>query len=387
MTILVSIYIFAVFDVWLYTYFMRGIFERRFESKWKNGLILFAGIFLMILINSRQNFYVNLFGGLMMFFCIAKALYKGKASSIFFYEMIFYVVVSLMEAIGSYVIITDFGKKIAFTQSYLFLDNPLNVVMAKMMSYLCILLMIGLFRKKTIGEHEYPLKKISFLPIASMILMIGIQQSYEGNHMVMIIGTLLLLFANIFMFYCVEEMVVAQEKNKKYELLNSQNAMKEIYYEKMEEISVEHRKYVHNLKDYLQTIGGLSVQNKTEEIIDLLREMETEIEPASYMTFSFAKNLDLIVMIGNLLDNAIEAASQCEEPREIRMFFSQEQGNFETIQIDNTYNGTAHREGEHFRTTKKDEEKHGFGIKWRKSHKSMVGCFYWNQKITYLLPY
>lgn len=95
----------------------------------------------------------------------------------------------------------------------------------------------------------------------------------------MIVGTILLLFANVFTFYCIEELLTkAQEKNKEYELLNYQNKDEEIYYEKMEEISSEHRKYVHNLKVNIQTISGLTAQGKSEEIMGLLKEMETEIE-------------------------------------------------------------------------------------------------------------
>lgn len=49
--------------------------------------------------------------------------------------------------------------------------------------------------------------------------------------------------------------------------------------------------------------------------------------------------------------------------KEINLYFSQEQGDFETIQIDNSYNGILQKAGERFLTTKADREKHGFGLK------------------------
>lgn len=396
MPVLILIYISAAFDLWLYTYFLNAVFERRSVQKWKNALILLGATILLILINSRQNFYLNFVGGLTLFFFTAFFLFKGKIKMLLFYEMLYYVVVSLMEAIGSYLKISNAGEWSDLGQDYSFME-PIYIIMTKMLTYLVILLIIGLVRKKKMGIRDYSFKKIFFLPFASLILMVGIQQSYQGENTMMIVGTILLLFANVFTFYCIEELVKAQEKNKEYELLNSQNEMKEIYYEKMEEISSEHRKYVHNLKDYLQTIGGLTAQGKSEEIMGLLKEMETkiesiretrytgnsilnallcekesiakkqnitvQIEPAPYITFSFAKNRDLIVMAGNLLDNAIEAASQCTGSRKIHMSFSKEQGNFETMQIDNTYTGVLKKDGEAFISIKADKENHGLGIK------------------------
>lgn len=396
MTVLESIYVSSIFDVWLYTYFFQAFFERRYKEKWKHYGRMVVAIVVLIVINSRQNLYMNLVGGLLLFFCVARGLFAGKARMLILYEVVYYVVACLAEAIASFLVLTENGRKPEAGDIYSHMENPMNVIFAKMLTYSALIVVMGLLRKKRLGDVSHHLRRIFVLPITSLILTIGIQRAMNGDNTVVIFGTVLLLFANVFTFYYVEEMVKTQEKNKEYELLNKQSEMKEIYYEKMEEIDVEHRKYVHNLKDYLQTIGGLAAQEKTEDILGLLQEMTAEvesiretrytgnsilnallcekesiaekchikmqIEPAPYITFSFAQNKDLIVMVGNLIDNAIEAAAQCDKSREIRMYFSREHGNFETIQIDNTYNGIVKREEDRFLTTKSDKDNHGFGI-------------------------
>lgn len=396
MMVRIFVYIFAVFDVWLFTYFLRGNFKRRFEEKWKNNVILLIGSVLLILINTWQNAIVNLIGGLALFLLVAVTVYKGKIQLLIVCETLYYIVAASMEGVATLIMVTTSGTQAQFDLAYDFIESPMYIVIAKMMIYLAILLIDTFLRRKQIGKYGYSLLKAIFLPVTTLILMIGIQLSFDGSNTVMIIGAVMLLFTNVLMFYCIDEMIVAQEKNKEYELQNTENAMKEAYYRKMEEISTEHRKYIHNLKDCLQTIGGLAAQGKTDGILGLLNEMETEIEligdnrytgndilnallcekeyiarkegikiqieTATYLKFSFAKPRDLIVMVGNLLDNAIEAAGKCTGDKEINVCFATEQGNFETIQIDNTYNGTCNMEGEKFLSTKQEMDKHGFGI-------------------------
>ena len=159
MPVLILIYISAAFDLWLYTYFLNAVFERRSVQKWKNALILLGATILLILINSRQNFYLHFVGGVTLFFFTAILLFNGKIKMLLFYEMLYYVVVSLMEAIGSYLVVSNAEEWSDFGQDYSFMD-PINIIMTKMLTYLVILLIIGLVRKKKMGIRDYSFKKI-----------------------------------------------------------------------------------------------------------------------------------------------------------------------------------------------------------------------------------
>lgn len=397
MGIMFFIYLLGAFDLWFFYDFLRNLkFQRRFQKKWTDAAI-FLGFFLVnVVISSFHIVYVNFFCTIFFNIIFGCIVYKGKRLSILFYGLVFFLIVAAMEMIAASAYAGIKGETIVQTQAYSMWDTPVIIIITKLLTYLLLLIVECNLKKKEIFQYSHLIKKAFFLPIASLCLCVGIPLEFSGHSEVLIIGSGLLLLANILVFYCFEEMAEAQEKNKQYEYLKTQNEMRDIYYKRMEEINQEHRKYVHNLKDYLQTIGGLAVKGNNEDILNVLGGMEVEvdsirdknytgnsilnallcekesiarkkgieiqIESHPEIGISFVENKDLIVMIGNLLDNAIEAAEECTNQKEIRMDFSQEQENFILIQMENTYSGVRNREGQRFLTTKQNKENHGLGI-------------------------
>lgn len=74
------------------------------------------------------------------------------------------------------------------------------------------------------------------------------------------------------------------------------------------------------------------------------------------------EDADFVVLLGNLLDNAIEAVEQCEaENRRIWMSIQNANEMF-LLRMKNTYKVTPQRKKERFLTQKADEKSHGVGI-------------------------
>jgi hypothetical protein len=73
--------------------------------------------------------------------------------------------------------------------------------------------------------------------------------------------------------------------------------------------------------------------------------------------------LDLYVLFGNALDNAIEASEKLKnkEERLISINIKEVKG-FLSIQIENTFNGELHMQGEGLTTSKKNSAYHGYGF-------------------------
>lgn len=66
------------------------------------------------------------------------------------------------------------------------------------------------------------------------------------------------------------------------------------------------------------------------------------------------------IILGNLLENAIEAARQTEE-KKLTVAIKEEKGVLK-IHIENSYNGTLIQKGTRLLTTKKEKELHGLGL-------------------------
>lgn len=72
---------------------------------------------------------------------------------------------------------------------------------------------------------------------------------------------------------------------------------------------------------------------------------------------------DIIIILGNLLDNAIEACLKLDTKRNIHLILSYNRGIF-FISVKNSYNGFLKKNGNNnFTTSKKDTSIHGIGLK------------------------
>ena len=75
------------------------------------------------------------------------------------------------------------------------------------------------------------------------------------------------------------------------------------------------------------------------------------------------EEIDIIVLLSNLFNNALEAVLKCKKDRQIKFKIVHEFNEL-VISFENTYNGNIKRDGDVFRTTKKKEDGfHGIGIK------------------------
>ena len=95
----------------------------------------------------------------------------------------------------------------------------------------------------------------------------------------------------------------------------------------------------------------LAVQKNIEMQVEICIPEELNVDTA-----------DLCIILGNLLDNAIEAAEKCEKEKRIRLKILYGNRNIR-IEIANTFDGEIHRmENGMYMTSKKDAKRHGIGL-------------------------
>ena len=86
-------------------------------------------------------------------------------------------------------------------------------------------------------------------------------------------------------------------------------------------------------------------------------KVETQIEIPNVC---FMQKMDLNVLLGNLLDNALEALEKVQE-RYLYIGMKYQKGVF-IIRIHNSYDGTLIKHGEKYITRKMNKESHGLGL-------------------------
>jgi hypothetical protein len=389
----------CIFEVYVFYDFLHDILKQRTEDKRKIMAVLGSMVILIYGLNYLNVSLVNLFGVILIYLIGTILLFCSDLKTCILYYLIFYIVMTGMEFVAGIFYTVVYGTDFPTEENNPF-GNLLLIVITKILSYV-ILRTIKLFvNRGNIGTRGKFLKMAFLLPLTTMLLYAGLLYAniqVEHGKIILSLGCILLLFSNVLVFYIIEKLALVMNQNREYELMEMQNSLNKAYYGKLEEVGMQHKRYAHDLKEYLQTIGGLAVKCQSDEIVNILKDMEIEIDniPDKIYTnnstlnallcekelqaqkkdidihimvepelkLEHIKNGDLIVMTGNLLDNAIEAAEQCKEDRKIDLKFYEANENFIVLDIENTYENTIKKIGEQYISTKKDNKNHGIGIK------------------------
>ena len=240
------------------------------------------------------------------------------------------------------------------------------------------------------------------VPLATVGIMVSLaymSYDYAGDRFLQNIlmgSSILVIVGNMALFYIFDNYMASQEEIRKQELVIARMEMEEKRYEQIETVNREHAGFLHDIRHHLRTIGGMAAENRTEEILEIVSQLQVTISEAALERFckdvllntiinekkreaqqyglefkltmepdfrmDQVEKADVIIMISNLFENAIEAASKCESGYVKSFFFCQNDDHFSIIKIVNNYNGEIFVQDELPVSSKEDKALHGYGI-------------------------
>lgn len=349
-------------------------------------------------VNLLDNSVANLFGIPVILFCAALLLYEDRVQNILAQLFIFWIIMTGMEFLFGWLYLSLLDGEKAIRSDYPVRDMVV-VGALKALTFL-VLRIAKMFLVRNKGDQigSY-LKYVMILPLTTFITYCGIfYVDIRINNQIMLLyaGCVLLLFSNIVVFYILEKLGIVMEQNRLYEVEKVQSELNERYYDRLEEISTNTNKYIHNLKEYLTAIGRLARENRNEDILHILEDMEAgaesivtkrytsnpllnailcekeqiaekakvamtiSVEPQ--MELDFIKSGDMIVMMGNLLQNAIEAAGKGEAGFvDVSVNGSDEK--FVVFIVENNYFEEVKNKDGHYYSAKRGYREYGLGIR------------------------
>ena len=172
-----------------------------------------------------------------------------------------------------------------------------------------------------------------------------------------------------------------------------------IYLEQLQKKDEKYSEFIHNINHYFFAIGELARQENCNQIVDMIAEMSGKVLHNERIMYTNHKTLnailaekaseaetqginfdvyvepviklvnisdgDLVSMIGNLLDNAIEAAVQCEAgKRNISLWiYMEKNSNICVIKTVNYFVKSPVFHNSKLISSKKESGMHGIGIK------------------------
>lgn len=221
---------------------------------------------------------------------------------------------------------------------------------------------------------------------------------------------ILLTIANVVVFFIFENYAKQQKIKSNLELEQVKLQLESEYLSDIIKKQMQSSKAMHDLKNQLFAIkelvkrGDTKGLKKIEEICDTVSAIQniiytndTEVDAlinskahtasidsislscrCYFSGFGKIDKIDLCVLIGNLLDNAIESCKKIETRRYIEMSILQ-RANMVNIIVVNPYVGEINNKDGVYNTSKRDKYAHGFGLK---SVKSIVNKYDGDIKIT-----
>ncbi|MBU5426905.1 GHKL domain-containing protein [Tissierella pigra] len=317
--------------------------------------------------------------------------YKGSFKKRFLTTFLIYLTLMCIEMI--IVLSTGYFKlDLLIRNEY---ESILGIIIIRIVSYF-IVLIIGSYKNIRQGDivpNTYWLC-ILIIPIGTLYLLITTFMTSGLKSVTIFMATTLILLINFATFYLYDEIsrILSEEKDKI--LMQQQNK----YYEKQLELMRASLKSIktikHDLKNHMTSLYALVEEDKKEEVLEYLsgvikvfnnkeglastgntvidsiinfklREAEKEKITVN-IDLNIPRELnipsfDITIILGNLLDNALNAVKKLEKDRYINIKIKYTRGRL-IVKIDNSFDGIIIKEKGKIITSHRDKTNHGLGL-------------------------
>ncbi|MGL4697486.1 GHKL domain-containing protein [Enterococcus larvae] len=358
-------------------------------------------LFIFLLINAVNNSLVNLLVVPILYLVFSIINFEGTLLKKTFLSICYYTLAVFPE----FIFTLSANLDADFSHSF-FLDNEVTtfiVVLLMKMTTFVLIKCIEQFSKKKYYRMESDRIFLSLLvlPTSTIILLSGL--FYSDVHMLsneisyrILLGVVLLLFSNIFLFYLFDNMIMNIKRSQSLEKLYLKSSVEQRYLEQMRHSDEEQRSLLHDIKKYIRAAAYCVEMGNKIGAIDIFEKLDVKIqtiEPVNYcsnqilnvilaersqeakkkgikfsvnvepgVNFIFIDDIDIISIMGNLMDNAYEAAVTKENGFIEINIFMENKGHFLIVNVANNFNKAPVYGPTGYLTGKVNKNKHGIGL-------------------------
>lgn len=374
-----------LFRTFIIKKFMSTFFLKETEDKKKETIYYFLFFLSTAIIYLAFHFPpVNIIGNMLMLYFLTQ-LYKGEKKKKILVSMLIYGINMACDILAVY----SFSNYVV-GESY----NEIAAYITVFLISICEYIVERFFIKKKDVMYMPPYGSILILiPVISIAMLFILLMNNLQKRIILITVSAGILLINMLIFYLYNALLATYLKIEENELFERQIAsysnQLNILMQSEEKISALR----HDMKHHLNELLTMADKGNKVEIINYIHDMQMFMKNNNEFASCGNKNIDsllnymlnkaeqslkdveykirvpkdlniplfdLNVILGNLLDNAILAASNSND-RWLSVVINYDKGML-FIEIKNSYENSIIKQGEKYKTTKKEINNHGIGL-------------------------
>lgn len=393
----------SIMDSALLCRLFNNLLHFKFNHKWRyiSGVVAMAVLALRYVICENipeSSVYAVRIVFNLAIFVIAFVFYTDKIRKKILIAFIYFVLMILSEFVVMIIITVSTQQTVDYIVTNHEGIRQACIFVSKLICFYLIEQLIVHFRDYKEITFNY-MKELTLILIAYFLLfalavrVITTPASVDTNYKLILIITLGISFISLLSAYLITKVAQKSRAEMEYKLELSQLEMEHKYYEDISDIVNNLRSLRHDMNNHIGIMLGLAKTKQYDDLNEYLQDIYSDASHANNYIFLEDKTLtillntkigkatslnvemdidiqvpslpfnakDMSTIVGNMLDNAIEAASQVREVPLITLTISK-QNNLNTIRCINNYSTMPTEMDGKFITSKKDVANHGIGI-------------------------
>lgn len=395
----------TVFEAFVIMHFVCAFFDHSFSSKKGRMIYVCASVCyaLMVLTINSITSYEGWIGVVYSIYIFAFSLIflRGKLLTKILISILTDICLISVSTFSVNLMSVVFKSNVDAIYSEKTLSRFLMIIIDQMILFYVFAVFLRIFKKSKMnfGKKEWifiiTIFAASFLSIAAIQITLqknDLSEQYIGILMAAELGLILI---NIICFFMMSILNNSHKAAEELSMLKQQDEIRKQYAENVKYRYDEIRRIRHDMKQSYTVLETLLLENRTSEAIDYIRsgksaiaktevlvdvgndfvnsllnsklstakQLGIEVICSSVKDISGVEAVDLCTLLGNLLDNAIEAAEQCPLEKSLIEVKITSSDNKLVIQVTNSIKCSVLNENSELKSTKPNPMEHGFGVR------------------------
>ena len=405
---IIDIFIF-IFEAFELSFYCKNAFKSKFKSR-TSVLIIFMAYFVLYWICQLRLTFLNDICQVITIFLIIFFLYSQKFVTSLIHSFLFYGLLVATEYITVPIIaiIFDSNYEIYKTNSTFYLYAAIS---SKLLHFLTILILLMIYKRIKQKESIKGLSLTVIITLSNVVILTIIElliAKTNINQEVYVLWCVLaglLLISNFMVFLNRSNIIRQTERIHELNIENQKKELDEQYFSVLEKSNDDMQILAHDFNNHLSYVRHLNSAEEKDKYIDkIYPEIEKfqqtastgnktldvilskytsicELKAVSFKAdvknanLSQMESVDLIALLNNLLDNAVEAAEQSKS-KEITLTLVKDTQFIDKLVIANSCDTAPAQSGDKLLTRKKEGALHGTGLKSVKKVCEQCGANY-----------